>query len=400
MLENIRNLLFLKSNLARIFVADFIVRGFYQIGKTPLLPLFAASIGAGELIIGFIVSISTMTGMMLKPLFGMLSDRWGRKIWLFAATVLFSGVPFLYQFVSTEQELMVLRLFHGISTAIFGPVSLAYVAGINVHNLGARIAYFGMSRLLASLIAPLLASALLTFLDFEMVFMLIGICSLFAMIPIFLMSDNYVDKPSDHVSILKQFYSSLNYSIKIPAIWLAGFLELLVYLTIYAVKAFLPLFIISQEGGTVLQAGLFFFVQELAHVIFRPVGGKLSDEYEQPLVISSGMALISLGLYSLTNLTDNLFLLPAILFGIGQGLIFPSSVALLSKNAHGNYLGAAMGFYGALRNLGKVIGPIIAGILLSVFSYATVFNILAVIIIIALIVLMLFWHKERKYEKV
>ena len=400
MLDSIRNLLFLRSNLARLFLADFIVRGFYQIGKTPLLPLFAASIGAGELIIGFIVSVSTMTGMLLKPVFGILSDRWGRKVWLLVATILFSGTPFLYQFVTTEQELMVLRLFHGISTAIFGPVSLAYVAGINARGLGARIAYFGMSRLLASLTAPLIAGILLTFLNFQTVFLLIGFCSLFGMIPIFLLSENLVEKPQKKVSIINYFFTSFKYSIKIPTIWLAGFLELMVYLTIYAVKAFLPLFIISQEGGTVLQAGLFFFMQELAHVLFRPVGGKLSDKYGQPLIIILGMVLLSLGLYLLTNLTDNLFLLPAILFGIGQGLIFPSSVALLSKSARGNYLGAAMGFYGALRNFGKVIGPIIAGMLLSVFSYAIVFNILAGIIISALLVFVLFWYKEKKDEKV
>ena len=400
MLDSIRNLLFLRSNLARLFLADFIVRGFYQIGKTPLLPLFAASIGAGELIIGFIVSVSTMTGMLLKPVFGILSDRWGRKVWLLVATILFSGTPFLYQFVTTEQELMVLRLFHGISTAIFGPVSLAYVAGINARGLGERIAYFGMSRLLASLIAPLIAGILLTFLNFQTVFLLIGFCSLFGMIPIFLLSEDLVEKPQKKVSIINYFFTSFNYSIKIPAIWLAGFLELMVYLTIYAVKAFLPLFIISQEGGTVLQAGLFFFMQELAHVLFRPVGGKLSDKYGQPLIIIFGMVLLSLGLYLLTNLTDNLFLLPAILFGIGQGLIFPSSVALLSKSARGNYLGAAMGFYGALRNFGKVIGPIIAGMLLSLFSYATVFNILAGIIMSALLVFVLLWYKEKKEEKV
>jgi len=400
MLDSIRNLLFLRSNLARLFLADFIVRGFYQIGKTPLLPLFAASIGAGELIIGFIVSVSTMTGMLLKPVFGILSDRWGRKVWLLVATILFSGTPFLYQFVTTEQELMVLRLFHGISTAIFGPVSLAYVAGINARGLGARIAYFGMSRLLASLTAPLIAGILLTFLNFQTVFLLIGFCSLFGMIPIFLLSENLVEKPQKKVSIINYFFTSFKYSIKIPTIWLAGFLELMVYLTIYAVKAFLPLFIISQEGGTVLQAGLFFFMQELAHVLFRPVGGKLSDKYGQPLIIIFGMVLLSLGLYLLTNLTDNLFLLPAILFGIGQGLIFPSSVALLSKSARGNYLGAAMGFYGALRNFGKVIGPIIAGMLLSLFSYATVFNILAGIIMSALLVFVLLWYKEKKEEKV
>ena len=220
------------------------------------------------------------------------------------------------------------------------------------------------------------------------------------MVPIFLLSETQTEKHRKQVSIINHFFNSFKYSIKIPAIWLAGFLELMVYLTIYAVKAFLPLFIISHEGGTVLQAGLFFFMQELAHVLFRPVGGKLSDKYGQSLIIIFGMVLLSLGLYLLTNPTDNLFLLSAILFGIGQGLIFPSSVALLSKSARGNFLGAAMGFYGALRNFGKVIGPIIAGILLSVFSYAIVFNILAGIIILALLVFVLFWYKEKKDEKV
>jgi MFS family permease len=69
-------------DLWRITGADLIVRTGYQVGKTPLMPLFAASVGAGELLIGAIVSVSTMTGLILKPLFGLLSDRWGRKLWL------------------------------------------------------------------------------------------------------------------------------------------------------------------------------------------------------------------------------------------------------------------------------------------------------------------------------
>ena len=294
MLRNILNLILLQSNLARIFFADFILRGFYQIGKTPLLPLFAASIGAGELIIGFIVSISTTTGVVLKPIFGILSDRWGRKLWLVISAVLFAGTPFLYQFVTTENELMILRLFHGVSTAIFGPVSLAYVASGGSQNVGTRIAYFGMSRLLASLLAPLSAGVLLTFLDFKDVFLLIGTCSLFAMVPIFLLTENKLIVRDIRPSIFNQFYKSFQYSIKIPAIWLAGLLELMVYLTIYAIKAFLPLFIISQEGGTVLWAGLFFFVQELTHFIFRPVGGSASDRYGQSIVIFCGMIFVVL----------------------------------------------------------------------------------------------------------
>ena len=37
-----------------LFGADFILRTAYQMGKTPVLPLFAAAIGAGQMLIGSI----------------------------------------------------------------------------------------------------------------------------------------------------------------------------------------------------------------------------------------------------------------------------------------------------------------------------------------------------------
>ena len=115
------------KRLIKITAADFIVRTAYQMGKTPLLPIFAASLGANATFLGLIVSVSTITGMLLKPIFGLLSDRWGRWIWLFAGTMIFSGIPFLYQWTSTPEELLILRLIHGLSTAIYGPVTVAFV---------------------------------------------------------------------------------------------------------------------------------------------------------------------------------------------------------------------------------------------------------------------------------
>ena len=64
-------------NFLYITFADLVVRSAYQMGKTPLLPIFAAMLGATDILLGFIVSVSTITGMLLKPLVGLLSDRWG-----------------------------------------------------------------------------------------------------------------------------------------------------------------------------------------------------------------------------------------------------------------------------------------------------------------------------------
>jgi MFS family permease len=77
-----------KRSFALVTTADLIARSAYQMGKTPLLPIFAASLGAGDVFLGLIVSVSTLTGMILKPLVGVFSDRWGRRMWLIVGTAL------------------------------------------------------------------------------------------------------------------------------------------------------------------------------------------------------------------------------------------------------------------------------------------------------------------------
>jgi MFS family permease len=106
-----------RSNLAHITCADFLVRTAYQMGKTPLLPIFAASLGAGQMLTGTIVSVSTLTGFLLKPLFGFLSDRQGRRVWMLVAVAVFALVPFVYGWVETAGQLFALRLVHGLATA-------------------------------------------------------------------------------------------------------------------------------------------------------------------------------------------------------------------------------------------------------------------------------------------
>jgi hypothetical protein len=49
-----------------ITIADFLVRAAYQMGKTPLLPIFAATLGATDAFLGFIVSVSTLTEVELR----------------------------------------------------------------------------------------------------------------------------------------------------------------------------------------------------------------------------------------------------------------------------------------------------------------------------------------------
>ena len=176
--------------LFKITSADFMVRTAYQMGKTPLLPIFAASLGANATFLGLIVSVSTLTGMLLKPIFGLLSDRWGRWIWLLVGTLLFIGIPFLYQLIHTPEELLFLRLVHGLATAIYGPVTVAWVmehgqnSGSSDDNCAERLGWFSMARNGGYLLGPTIAAALLTVIEPATVFTVIGLMSSCALLPV------------------------------------------------------------------------------------------------------------------------------------------------------------------------------------------------------------------------
>ena len=66
-----------------------------------MLPLFALYLGAGPEAIGFIVGISTVTGIFFKLPSGALSDLIGRQKTLLAGLVVFAVMPFTYLLVGT-----------------------------------------------------------------------------------------------------------------------------------------------------------------------------------------------------------------------------------------------------------------------------------------------------------
>ena len=237
---------------ARIFAADAIVRTAYQMGKTPVLPLFAAALGASDILLGLVVSISTLTGILVKPVVGFLSDLQGRHIWLLLSAALFILMPFGYLLVTTPSELFVLRLAHGLATAIFGPVSLALVAEMAGKGRATRMGIFGLARSFGYLLAPVSAAFLLTHMPPQILFMMTGLIAAIALVPLLAMTRGQQNMPGDlprggaaarsvsaeFSQLLGSFANALGAASRRPAIWVAGGLEMMVNMAAYAVKAF------------------------------------------------------------------------------------------------------------------------------------------------------------------
>ena len=368
--------------LLKITLADFIVRSAYQMGKTPLLPLFAASLGASDAVLGLIVAVSTLTGMVTKPLFGLLSDRMGRRLWLLIGTLVFAGVPFLYGLIDTPGQLIAIRLLHGTATAIYGPVTVAYVAERGGKRKAERLGWFGMARSGGYLVGPVAAGWLLLTLDPVTVFTLIGGLSLVAFVPVLALGD---EEPVRDERIgrrvrrknwripgprtVRQFVLGQAGLAVVPAVWLSGALEASVFVVTYVIKAFLPVYALTSGYSTV-EIGLFFTAQEGALVLLKPWGGRLGDRMGHLRAVSLGMGCLGLSLPFLLTATDTFGLLVvAGAMGAAQALIFPATVAMIAQQAPPGRVGAGIGLAGSLKNGGKVAGPLLGGLLIAAMGY-------------------------------
>ena len=381
---------------AQVTAADFIVRSAYQMGKTPLLPLFAAALGAGDAFLGFIVSVSTLTGMVLKPFVGVLSDRWGRRCWLLVGTGFFAFMPFAYRFVHTPEQLFALRIVHGLATAIYGPVTLAYVSEQSSDRKAERLAWFGMARNAGYIVGPAAAGLMLLRMDAIAVFTMIGILSSLAFLPVLVLPEPLRSTETPRPPLVRQALRSLVQGGRTSAVWLAGGFEATMYLALYATKAFLPIYALSA-GHNVAVAGTFFAVQEAVHTVLNPVGGRLGDRLGYRVVVPLGMVLLGVTLPLLTVQSGVLFLFTlAGLIGVSQALVFPSTVALVSNQVQPGSLATGMGLIGTLKNGGKVAGPALAGLLIHWSGYTFTFQLMGVGLVLGAVAV---WQGTRLSPK-
>ena len=361
-------------NFVAVTVADFMARAAYQMGKTPLLPIFAAGLGASDVLLGLIVSVSTVTGMVLKPFIGMLSDRAGRRNWLIIGTCFFAFMPFVYPFVTTPQQLFWVRVIHGMATAIYGPVTLAYVTEQAGAARAEGLGWFGIARSGGYIVGPAVAGWLLLYLTPQQVFTVIGLMSCAVFVPVLMLTDTPMPDRTTRKPLTRDAVDAFVAGMQTPALWLAGGLEALTYVALYAMKAFLPVYTLAI-GVNVALIGTFFALQEGVVALAKTAGGRMGDRLGYGSAIGAGMIFIGLGLPLLTVSTGAFALLAlAVWLGLGQALIFPSATALVAVQIDRHHTAAGMGFLGTLQNSGKVIGPLVGGALVAVAGYETMFR--------------------------
>ena len=154
----------------------------YNMVRMPVLALFAEQLGAGPERIGLIVSVSTLTGVLLKLPSGALSDIYGRRFLLRIGVVAFGLPPFVYPFITDLNSLTALRFMHGLATAIFAPSALATVAELYRERRGAALGTYTACTQSGALLGPFIGGYLAHVAGFNLAFVTAGVCGCIAIV--------------------------------------------------------------------------------------------------------------------------------------------------------------------------------------------------------------------------
>ena len=181
-------------------------------------------------------------------------------------------------------------------------------------------------------------------------------------------------------------------AVKIPkGVWALGFVSMLMDISSELIHSLLPVFMVSTLGASALAVGLVEGVAESTALISKVFSGTLSDYLGR----RKGLAVFG---YALGALSKPLFAIAAsvnavlaarFMDRIGKGMRGAPRDALVADLTPEPIRGAAYGLRQSLDTIGAFIGPLLAILLMSVFSgnfravfwFAVIPGVLAVVLL-------------------
>ena len=349
------------------------------LSKTPVLPLFAADLGATPQEIGWIVIASTIPGILISFPAGAISDFFGRRRVIITSLVVFATAPFLYLLVTESWQLMAVRFYHGFATAIFGTVATAAIAAQYPQRRAAMLSTYSSVTIVGRSVAPFLGGFLISAANFYSVYWVCAVSGVIAFtVGLMLPSEGPVraaGKPG-----FPHFFAALRDVLQSRAIVLTSVVEAAQYLVFGAVEAFLALYAASV-GIPPWQIGIILGVQLLSVIVVKPLMGAASDRFGRRAIIVPGL-LLGMASVALLPLTGNVVVLCvlSVLYGVAFATVTSSTTALVADVSKSGQFGASVGVLRTIMDVGQTIGPVLTGFLIGAWGYGVAFPALAVIL--------------------
>jgi DHA2 family multidrug resistance protein len=383
------------------------------------VPKMMAVFNAGTDEIEWVLTSYMLTMAMVLPMTGILGDKFGLKnLYVFALTVFTLG-SLLCGISWNLPTMIVARIIQAVGGGMIMPVSMTLIYRIVPREkIGLAMGFWGIAAMAAPAIGPTLGGYLIEYANWRLIFNVnipIGIlavaCSMVLLdghgqkknhkfdfggsiligvtILTFILALNDGNKEGwsspyiialfaiSVLSLLFFIIIELNHSEPILDIRILKNYQFTLSLVLSSVTSIalfggvflIPIYLQSMMGLSAMQAGILMLPSSLSTAVMMPVSGRLFDKYGARGIIVSGMIILAVTTYLLsqvnldTNLTYTAILLVFRGMGIGIAMMPISTYGMSMIETH--QIGKASAFSGTIRQIAGALGIAIFSSIMS-----------------------------------
>jgi MFS family permease len=368
--------LFFDPNLNIIFgITLLAVLGVSSVA--PVFPSVARELEVSPEAVGLLITVFTLPGIVLTPLFGVLADRLGRKKVLVPALLLFSLAGASCSLARDFQLLLLLRFLQGVGAASLGSLNATLIGDLfRGREMTQAMGYNASVLSIGTAVYPSLGGALAT-LGWYVPFALPILGLVVAAAVLFRLEAVEVEPNAGLESYLREALAGMK-NRKVLGLFLVSIMTFVVLYGAYT--TFIPLHLSQEFGSTALAIGLLMSIGSLSTAATASNLGALTKRIRPERLIINAFLLYALSFLVIPFLPGHWWVaVPVALFGVAQGMNYPVVMSLLANLAPTEHRAIFMSANGMVLRVGQTLGPLVMAAVFAWEGMAAVFYAAAVL---------------------
>jgi MFS family permease len=337
----------------------------------PVAPRFAKfALGADAIGVGVAIGAFSVAALLLRPVVGWASDRFGRKPLLVAGSLLTVGALVLHLVASNYVVFLLARCLLGAGEGFFLVASLAAASDIAPEERrGEALSFFTLTLYLGLAIGPPVAEVVFAAGSYQAVWLAALLVAIVATVPTLLVPESApavhrdADEPRPRGRLIHPAGLFPGLIILLGLFGMAGFL------------AFLPLYTpsVGLQGAALPLA-----VYALIVVVLRVVGATWPDRFGAARLSGAALALSAVGLAVIGLVATPIGLIAGtVIFACGVAFTMPALLALAVSRVPPGERGTVVGTTTVFLDIVFGIAPVVLGAVAGAAGYGAMFLVAA-----------------------
>ena len=368
-----------QRNIAALWIAQTLTMVAFAF-VFPFIPLYVQTLGVQGTTdaarwAGVIGAASAISMAIAQPIWGGLSDQWGRKPMVLRSMIGSAVITVLMGFTTSPEQLLVLRFLQGAVTGTLAASNALVATTTPKRRLGFALGIMQMALFLGTSVGPLLGGVIADSFGFRMAFYAGGILMAFGAAIVLKFVHEDFTKPAEG-TVRPSMWAASRSLLHIALVPILISVIFMIQFGNIIVTPVLSLFVSQLHGGeNVATAAGFVLAGAGAMSAMSALAiGRVSDRIGHGRILSvclAGAALTYLPQYMVQDVWQLVVL--RMMLGAFLGGLMPTANAMLAGSISHERRGAAFGLAGTATALANAAGPLSAAAIASFWGLRAVF---------------------------